>query len=358
MLAKKVKTLKTLAPVGSNRWRRLFKRTCRLTIMAPPVILELRFTVPQSIAGTSMFYEGATHATTFYDLQTAVLAKHSALTFFAGDDEGTPELTSKVFDCLCHAEPILVSVGTGGSGGRWMKIHVDALERHLEVRSTDTVAHVKTMINGKAPEQLRLFFQYKLLEDDHTLLACGLSDASTAVKCRRPDEPIPTRPVSFMSIFVKTLTGRVYEFEVAGSQPIWDVKVQIYNEYGVPPHELRLIFAGHELEEGHTLSDYGVEEKSTLDLLLRLRGGGPGIDFVDVSDTDALLGVRGTLARRTGVLPTRASASKANAPTRAAWRTGTLSYATSCFPTLCCAAARRVPKTALRVPCVSSRSCL
>ena len=72
--------------------------------------------------------------------------------------------------------------------------------------------------------------------------------------------------VGSMKIVVGTRTGRAIILEVDSSDTIHAIKMMLREKEGIQSHLQSIRFGMKQLENGYTLSDYNIQEGSTLQL--------------------------------------------------------------------------------------------
>jgi ubiquitin len=147
----------------------------------------------------------------------------------------------------------------------------------IPVKLSSTVSDLKQLIydhEGVPVDQQRLSFTGKELDNELAFADCYIQEESTL--------HLAHRLCAEIQIFVKSLTGKTIALRVEANESIESVKAKLQYKEGIPPDQQRLICAGRQLDDGHTVANYDVHTDNTLHLVLRLACGkaGPEVDIL------------------------------------------------------------------------------
>ncbi|KAL1464127.1 hypothetical protein WDU94_003802 [Cyamophila willieti] len=76
-----------------------------------------------------------------------------------------------------------------------------------------------------------------------------------------------------LTIFIETLTGSTFEMVVTPIDSIASIKAKIQRTEGVLVSQQHLLYNMQELDDQSTVQDYGIQDGSTIKLVLSMRGG-------------------------------------------------------------------------------------
>lgn len=160
-------------------------------------------------------------------------------------------------------------------------------------------------ILGIPSDEQRLLQAGKDLEDSRTLSEYRIHSGSTL--------NLLLRGVGGMYIVAKMISGEMIDLEADLNESIMNIKRKIQDKKGIPSEQQRLMFNGKEMNDYHTLSDYSIQNGSTIHLIRRVLDGmeifanlttsvGKPVRL-QVEPTDTIKNVKTKIQVKTGIPP-------------------------------------------------------
>ena len=154
----------------------------------------------------------------------------------------------------------------------FIKRQFDRRAIYVDVPIKKKISYIKKLCKKKYNlpiENQKLIYNEIELDNDKTVSYYDIkpeANLSLIFQCYKKEDGF--------TLFVKTLTGKTISLH--NIRPIWaikNLKELISKNENIPFHELRLIFAGLQLEDNKLIKEYNIQEESTIHTVLRLVGG-------------------------------------------------------------------------------------
>ncbi|KAL4439307.1 hypothetical protein ABPG74_016970 [Tetrahymena malaccensis] len=159
----------------------------------------------------------------------------------------------------------------------------------LKCKLNQTVDWLKNQISDQtkiSPSQQKLIYGGQQLEDEKQLYFynlqkdCVVHLVQTLQKVKEIQKPEQNQlkkhkqENKFISIQIKTLTGKQIQLKCKLYDSVEMLKYHIQDSEGIPIDQQRVIFQGKELQNEYALDMYDIDDGDVIHLALRLRGGG------------------------------------------------------------------------------------